>query len=186
MEHEQPTRRRYRPVLGVSGLTLFICLLLPFARTCRRDEVELTLPTLWAPYLFGALFCVLSAVRSPRATRAVVRLLHTVSYLFVGGAVLVTLWAPAIGLIELVVAAIITIALGNNPRESRLAATTIIIGALWTAWFAFLSTFEDSLYGVRVALVASVGILGSALLWRYDIALGRPEEPVPRAVARKR
>jgi hypothetical protein len=85
-----------------------------------------------------------------------------------------------------VVAAIITIALGNNPRESRLAATTIIIGALWTAWFAFLSTFEDSLYGVRVALVASVGILGSALLWRYDIALGRPEEPVPRAVARKR
>ena len=125
-------------------------------------------------------------VRSPRATRVVVVLLHVLSYLFITGALMLAAWVPPIGLIELVVAVAIAIAFGNTARESRIAAATIFIGILSTGWFAFLCTIPDTLYGVYVALIASVGVLGAGVLWRYDIALERPEELVPRAVARER
>jgi len=186
VEHEPSGRRRHRPFLGVSGLTLFICLFLPFMRVCQHDELALALPPFWAPYFFGALLCVLSAVLSPRATRVVIVLLHCLSYLFITGALVLSALVPPLGPVELVIAVAITIALGNTTRESRIAAATIIIGGLSTIWFAILCTIPDALYGVVVSLVASIGVLGSGVLWRYDIAADKPEEPVPRAVARER
>jgi hypothetical protein len=178
----EPPRRRYRPLLGVSGVVLFVCLFLPALRVCSHDDTPAQYPMLWPPHVFGLVFAVCSLVTSDRVRLALAR---TLAYLCVAGMLLLMAYSFLLGGIELVLALVIAFGFGTDRREIGLAHGAIVVGMVSTGWFALLASSSDALYGSTLSLCASLALLAAGFIWRGDIAADPPVPPIPRAIARE-
>jgi hypothetical protein len=169
--------RRHHLWLGLSGLTLFACLVLPLAGVLPRDSTTRYI-FLWPPYLYGAALCVVAA--APLRVSSVV--IQVLSFVYVIAAVVFTLVAPPIGVIGLTTSLTVTAIVGNGNSEARLALATVAIGALSTAWFVVVDAVPSLLYPqpTQLPLVASLGVLLSGLAWCFSLR----GDAMPRAIVR--
>ena len=179
--------RRHRSVVGTAGILLFVCMFLPAMKGCGSAPVlPLDVPPFLPPYVFGLVFAAIALTRSARSLVAgviVVRFLATV----VGFAgFVVFLVAPSVGIVELTVGLVLLSAIGlSGVSELRLAATTVMVGALSIVWFGMWTASADALYGVHLSLASSIGLFAGGMVWLVEV-LSEPGCAVPRAVVRRR
>lgn len=176
------TPRRHRPLLGISGFTLFLCLFLPALKVCNHAEVPVTVPFVWPPYLFGLVFGF-AAILGREHLRVAVGIVRTLTYLFVAASVVLLVFTPFGGAIELLVSLGVAASLGKGTREPRLALTALVAGCIGVAWTGLLETdTREVMYGTHIALAASIGMIVAGLIWRRE-ALDDLVPRVPRAIA---
>jgi len=177
------TDRPHRPLLGVSGVVLFVCLFLPAIHPCSHDETPLEYPFAWAPYFYGLALAV-CAVIGPRLVRLAAHVLRVTTVLFFAGALVLFSFAPGVGSVELTVAGVLWWTLGSGVRERRLAAMTITFAVMSTAWFLFWMVMGGTLWGLWLSFAASIAIGFAGARWFHEIGEVPDEPRVPVAVAR--
>lgn len=173
--------------MGTAGILLFVCMFLPAMRGCGDAAVSpLDVPPFLPPYLFGLVFAVIASTRSPRALVAGVVAVRFLATIVAFAGFVVFLIAPSIGVVELTVGLVLLSTIGlHGASETRLAASTVLIGALCTAWFGLWSASVDALYGVHLSLASSIGLLVGGVMWLAEVVV-YPRALVPRAVVRRR
>lgn len=176
-----PGRRKPRPLLGVSGMVLFICMFLPALRGCESTMTPLDAPPFLPPYVYGLVLAIAALWRTPRGMAFVAVALRVVSALVVIGSIAVTVLAPPVGMGELLLGSALLALIGlHDASERRVAVVSLAIGTLCTLWFSFWAVAPDALVGVHLSLVASIGVLAGSLAWLHELVARRRIE-MPRA-----
>jgi len=160
---------------------------LPAMKGCGSAAVSpLDVPPFLPPYLFGLVFAFIASTRSARAIVAGVMAVRFLATLVAFAGFIVFLIAPSIGIVELTVGIVLLTTIGvQGVSETRLAATTVIIGALCAGWFGLWTASVDALYGVHLSLASSIGLFVGGVVWLAETLL-YPSALVPRAVVRRR
>lgn len=173
--------RPHRPLLGVSGAVLFVCLFLPAVHPCSTDETPLEFPFAWAPYFYGLAIAV-SAVLGPRLVRIAAHVFRLTNLLFVVGCLALMQFSLGLGIIELTVAIVLWSSMGSGADERRLAVMTIVFGVMSTTWFLFWMLMGGTLWGLWLSFAASIatGIAGTR--WHHHATYDDDEPVVPVAV----
>ena len=176
------TRRRHRPLTGTAGILLFVCMFLPALRGCGSSHVvPLELPPFLPPYLYGLVFAVCVHARSQRAVIASILALRLLATLVALAGFTVFLVAPAVGIVELALGAVLILAVGGRGySEQRMALTAVILGLVCTLWFGMWSLSENALVGVHLSLASSLALLVGGVTWHLDI-LRYPRSGLPVA-----
>jgi hypothetical protein len=160
---------------------------LPAMRGCGSAPVSpLDVPPFLPPYLFGLVFAIVAAMRSAHAVVAGVLAVRFLATLVAFAGFIVFLIAPSVGIVELTVGIVLLTTIGvNGISEKRLAAATVMIGALCTGWFGLWTASVDALYGVHLSLASSIALFVGGVVWLVEVLL-YPSAVVPRAVVRRR
>jgi hypothetical protein len=174
-------RRRHRPLTGVAGLVLFVCLFLPAVKGCATPIVPVDMPPFWVPYLYGFVFAAAALARSALGFTAVAIALRVISWLVIAGGVTMLAIAPLIGVIEIAVGLALLATVGwTGTSERRLALTAIAVGGLGAIWFAVWCASPGALIGVYLSLASALGLVGGGLVWLAEVAI-TPAVLVPPA-----
>jgi hypothetical protein len=181
----QLPRRRHRRITGPAGLLLFACMFVPAVRGCHEPIYPIETPMFLPPYLYGLAFACGALALTRRGLRAAILAVRAITVLTILGSIVLSALAPAIGLVELLAAAVVVLAIWGDVTERRAATAMALIGAICTVWFAAWTSTPEALIGVELSLVASLGLLFGGLWWLGE-AVGKPPIDVPRAVARRR
>ncbi len=173
--------------MGTAGILLFVCMFLPAMKGCGSVAVSpLDVPPFLPPYLFGLVFAVIASMRSTHTLLAGVIAVRFLSTIVAFAGFVVFLVVPSVGIVELTVGLVLLTTIGlKGASEIRLAASTVLIGALCTAWFGLWTASVDALYGVHLSLASSIGLLVGGLVWLGEVLI-HPSVLVPRAVVRRR
>jgi hypothetical protein len=175
-------RRRHRPLTGVSGVVLFICMFLPAVEGCAHPIVPLDAPPLWVPYLHGFVFAVAPLARTALGLAAAAIALRVIAYLVIAGGATLLAVAPALGIAEIVVGIVLLAAIGvRGASEGRIAASAIALGGLATIWFAIWCASPGALVGVYLSLGSALGLFVGGLVWFAEVAI-TPRVRIPPAV----
>ena len=179
------SQRRHRPLTGTAGILLFVCMFLPAMRGCGETTVmPLELPPFLPPYLYGLLFAFAAQARSRRAVVASVMMLRVLATLVACSGFIVFLVAPAVGIVELSVGAVlIGIAGGSGYSERRIAWSAFAMGFVCTVWFGMWAMTTDALAGVYLSLASSAALLAGGFVWTYEVVRWPQQPPGPHAVA---
>jgi hypothetical protein len=167
-------RRRHRSLTGTSGILLFACLFLPAVKGCNQPIVPLEIVPFWVPYLYGLAFAVIALVRSPRALEIAATVLRVLAWLVLVGGCSVIPFVPQVGFAEVALAFVLIGLVGWHGGERRFAITALVVGVASTAWFAFWCMSPDALLGVYLSLASSLGLVGGAAVWLFDLARSTP------------
>lgn len=173
--------------MGTAGILLFVCMFLPAMKGCGTAPVlPLDVPPFLPPYLFGLVFAAIALTRSTRALVAGVIAVRFLATVVAFAGFVVFLVAPTIGIVELTVGLVLLSAIGvAGVSEVRLAGSVTLIGALCTTWFGLWTASADSLYGVQLSLVSSIGLFVGGTVWLVEVVT-LPSAGVPRAVLHRR
>jgi hypothetical protein len=192
-----PPASRRRPVVGISGWILFVCLFLPTLRVCSSPSAPIEFPPAYAVYL-GAIAIAVAALSSSLRTR---RAAHATLFglWFATGLGIFAVWfgvdvSPAVGWGLAIIGLVLTIALIRQLARTAWSERGVIGG--WIAhaliasgWNTLLAADHDALWGAYLALGASGTMLvGSAVALSSENARlrdGDPDQPpgLPRARA---
>jgi hypothetical protein len=156
---------------------------LPAIRGCHGPVMPYEVPPFLPPYLYGLVFALLAAARSPRMIAAGVLALRALGALVVVGSVVLVVVAPPLGVAELLVGAFLLAIVGiAGTTESRIAASCVVAGALGVIWFAAWALSGEALAGVYLSLAGALGLVAGAIAWLRELAV-RPPIELPAAVA---
>lgn len=177
--------RRHRSLTGLSGILLFACMFLPAVKGCHEPVMPYEVPPFLPPYVYGVVFSLIAMAWSPRGLALGVIALRGLAVLMVAGSVVLTIIAPVVAVIELMIGAGLIALLGvSETSESRIAASGIAVGLLSTIWFGLWSMTPDALVGVYLSLASSIGLFAGSIAWLREL-VRRPPVDVPRAVAHR-
>ena len=174
--------RRHRPLTGTAGILLFVCMFLPALKGCGSTTVlPLELPPFLPPYLYGLAFASAAHARTQRSVIASIVIMRLLATLVTCAGFVVFLVAPAVGIVELSVGAVLLAAVGGRGySERRLALTAMIMGAVCMFWFGLWTTTTEALIGVHLSLASSIGLFIGGTLWWFEA--GRyPAAQIPPA-----
>lgn len=161
--------RRHRGITGPFGLLLFACMFLPAVQGCNEPVYPIEMPMFWHPYLYGLALAFGAARTTVRHLRYTVLALRILAWLTIVGALVLVVTLGAIGVVELLLGACLLGAIGRSGcSERRVAVTAILVGALSLLWFGLWAATPDALIGVRLAVLASIGVLVGGLVWLGD------------------
>jgi hypothetical protein len=181
------SRRRHRPLLGLSGLTLFVCLFLPAVQVCDTSQMPLDRPGSIPPYIYGAAFVVCAVLGTRRwAIQIAANLVRLLTLAHIVFAIGMLAAIEPLGVVELLAAVAVLGTLGVGAHESRLALVPVVVGVGSAVWFAILLATGDARYGAWLSFASSLGVAIAGLLWRHDITAEDPAAALPRATARER
>jgi len=162
--------RQARPLVGLSGLMLFVCMFLPAVRGCDAPMTPLEVPPFLPPYLYGGVFAMLAVWRTARGLGLGVALLRALSLIVVLGSIVVIVLAPPIGAVELLLGCALLAIVGLvGSSEARIAVAGVAVGLICVVWFGFWMMTPEALIGVHLALASSIGLLVGCLGWFREL-----------------
>jgi hypothetical protein len=175
--------RLHRRLTGLSGILLFVCMVLPAVKSCGQPVTPLEVPPFLPPYLYGLVLALIAMSRTSRGLAYGATALRVLAALIVLGSVVLVVIAPEIGVVELLIGVVLQVTIGvSRTTELRVVATGILVSLGSILWFGMWSVTSDALIGVYCSLASSIGLLAGCLGWLRELVIRRPVD-VPRAVA---
>ena len=175
-------RRTHRPFTSLLGLVLFCCLFLPAVRACGSPTYPYEIPSFTPPYALGLVFALVALARTRRGLAiGRVALRGALVLLLAGGGVTLLYIAPVGAALIGLGLLFLGILVGKRDQERRVAILCIVANALWAVWFLLWCTDGGAMVGVYLALLASLGLVVSGVVWLGDIALSTMRPDLPRA-----
>ena len=179
-------RYRHRPVLGASGIVMFVCLFLPAMRTCDHPDYPLDhFPYFTAPYFLGLAIATFAFVVGPRTLALAFAVTRALLAAVLVGALSMVVEAPVFAIFEVCIALGFIAIVGVRRRdEHALSIFAVALGAAETCWFLMVAAPPDGMIGGQLALVAGIGTMLGGMLWGGNDVTAPLLEP-PSAVARR-
>jgi hypothetical protein len=177
---------RHRSLTGLSGILLFACMFLPAVRGCNDAVMPYEVPPLLPPYVYGLVFALIAMARTSRGVSYGVLALRVLAVLVVAASVVTGIFAPLVGILELMLGTLLLLVVGlSGATEAWIADTGIAVGLISMLWFGFWSLTPDALLGVYLAFASSIGLFAGSVAWLRELNR-RSGVEMPRAVAAHR
>ncbi len=161
--------RRRRPLTGISGLVLFVCMFVPAWRGCNHEAIiPIQIPFVIPPYLLGLGFAI-AALRVKGGLKGPTIYLRVVLILFLVECLIAFAEEPNFGVVLLLAPTLMLGILGfKRYSDRRIAGASIICGIGSAIWFGLFCGDHDTLIGVWLSLFASIGLAIGGLVWLVD------------------
>ena len=178
--------RRKRPIVGISGLFLFICMFVPAVRGCGHEPiVPIAIPPVIPPYLLGLGFGLAGMLAGSRSNlKGAAIYLRVVMLLFLVECMIAVVEEPQFGLVVVIAPILMLVILGlRETTDRRLGGAATVCGLASAIWFGLFCGGEDALIGVWVSLFSSIALAISGIAWLADPGEDPPdnEADLPRA-----
>ncbi|MDX2088719.1 MAG: hypothetical protein SFX73_12760 [Kofleriaceae bacterium] len=193
MTEDTSSPPRRRPVLGISGWVLFVCLFLPTVRVCGDPTAPIEFPPVYGAYLGGLAVGIAAFSLSLRVRRIslglTVGMYVATAMVFVVALVADEMNGPLVGvsiLASLGATIYVTVLAARTPWTPRaLAIGWFAHGCIVSGWNTLLFLDPQRMWGAGVAIVASGVMLVDAVI-AISVELGeikrrRAEHTLPVA-----
>ncbi len=178
--------RRKRPLVGISGLFLFLCMFVPAVRGCGHEPiVPISIPPVIPPYLLGLGFGLAGMLAgSKHGLKGATIYIRIVLFLFLTECFVAAVSAPEFGLVVILAPSLMLAILGLTQfTDRRVAGAAVVCGIASAIWFGLWCADRDALIGVWISLGSSIALAIGGIVWLADPGEDPPdnESDLPRA-----